>query len=332
MNRFARLLAFPLLIVSLIPGSISIARADNVIILDSAEAKLNLIDESTRKVVATELAGKEPHHLMISPDAKTLIVADSVSDNLMFLDPASGKIKSTLQDIEDPYQLGFSPDGKWFVTNGLRLDRIDIYHYDGHGFTLAKRVPLAKMPSHMTFSMDNRTVFVTLQESGEVAAIDLPTQTVKWKLHVGEDPAGLWMTPGDRYLLIGMTGEDDVAVVDWHNQKLVKKIHTGRGAHNFRSLDDGQHVAVTNRVDSTISILDYTALTNVGDITGLMPGPDDMELQADKRFLWVTFRFSRHVGIIDLTTRKLVDTIPVGRSPHGIFMADRAPVYAPNPD
>jgi DNA-binding beta-propeller fold protein YncE len=310
----------------------SVAHADNVVVLDSGEAKLNLIDENSRKVVETLPAGKEPHHLMITPDGKTLIVANSISDNLMFLDPVSGHVKGWLQDIEDPYQLGFSPDGHWFVTNALRLDRVDIYRYDGQHFTLAKRIPLEKMPSHMTFSMDNRTVFVTLQESGEVAAIDLPTQTVKWKLHVGNDPAGLWMTPGDRYLLIGMTGEDDVTVVDWRNQRVVKKIHTGRGAHNFRNLDDGRHVAVTNRVDSTISLIDYTALTNDGDITHLMPGPDDMELSRDKRFLWVTFRFSRHVGVIDLTQRKLVDTIAVGRSPHGIFVDDRAPVYAPNPD
>ncbi|CAB3748262.1 YVTN family beta-propeller repeat protein [Paraburkholderia solisilvae] len=309
-----------------------VAHADNVVVLDSGEARLNLIDENSRKVVETLPAGKEPHHLMITPDGKTLIVANSISDNLMFLDPVSGHVKGWLQDIEDPYQLGFSPDSRWFVTNALRLDRVDIYHYDGQHFTLAGRIPLEKMPSHMTFSTDNRTVFVTLQESGEVAAIDLPTQTVKWKLHVGEDPAGLWMTPGDRYLLIGMTGEDDVAVVDWRNPRVVKKIHTGRGAHNFRNLDDGRHVAVTNRVDSTISLIDYTTLTNDGDITHLMPGPDDMELSHDKRFLWVTFRFSRHVGIIDLTQRKLVDTIAVGRSPHGIFMADRAPVYAPNPD
>ena len=140
------------------------------------------------------------------------------------------------------------------------------------------------------------------------------------------------MTPGDKYLLVGMTGEDDVAVVDWHTRQLVKKIQTGRGAHNFRNLDDGKHVAVSNRVESTISIIDYTTLTKTADITGLRPGPDDMELSADRRYLWVTFRFARHIGIIDLTTRKLIDTIPVGRSPHGIYFANSAPVYAPNPD
>jgi DNA-binding beta-propeller fold protein YncE len=308
----------------------SAAHANNVIVLNSGEATLSLIDETTRQVVGTVPTGKEPHHLMATPDNSSLIVANSVSNNLMFVDPKTGKVQRWVENIEDPYQIGFSPDKRWVVTTGLRLDRLDIYHYDGHDMTLASRLPLAVMPSHMAFSNDSKTVFVTLQVSGELAAVDLATQQVKWKMKVGKVPAGLWMTPGDKYLLVGMTGADYVAVVDWRNQKIVKTIQTGNGAHNFRSLADGKHVAVSNRVASTISIIDEDTLTNVGDITGLMPGPDDMELSADKRYLWVTFRFAKHIGIIDLTTRKLIQTIAVGRSPHGIYFYDRAPVTAPN--
>jgi DNA-binding beta-propeller fold protein YncE len=311
---------------------VPVQATSKVIVLDSGEAQLTLIDEAKHKVLSTEPTGKEPHHLMVTPDGNSLIVADSVSNDLIFVDPHSGKVQKRVDDIEDPYQLGFSNDHTWFVTAGLRLDRVDIYRYDGHDLTLVKRVPLAKTPSHMTFSSDASTVFVTLQDSGELAAIDLATQTVKWKMPVGNTPAGLWMTPGDRDLLVGMTGEDDVAVVDWHKQQVIKRIQTGKGAHNFRNLDDGKHVAVTNRVASTISILDYTTLQKVGDIDGLLPGPDDMELSADRKTLWVTFRFARHVGVIDLNSRKLIDTIAVGRSPHGLYFADRAPVYAPNPD
>jgi YVTN family beta-propeller protein len=306
------------------------AHANSVIVLNSGEATLSLIDEATHQVIDTVPTGKEPHHLMVTPDNSSLIVANSVSNNLMFVDPKTGKVQRWVENIEDPYQIGFSPDRKWLVTTGLRLDRLDIYHYDGHNMALASRLPLAVMPSHMAFTNDSKTVFVTLQVSGELAAVDLATQTVKWKMKVGKVPAGLWMTPGDRYLLVGMTGADYVAVVDWRNQKVIKTITTGKGAHNFRSLADGKHVAVSNRVASTISIIDEDTLTNVGDITGLMPGPDDMELSADKRYLWVTFRFAKHVGVIDLTTRKLIQTIAVGRSPHGIYFFDRAPVTAPN--
>ena len=306
------------------------AHADNVIVLNSGEATLSLVDESTRQVVGTEQTGKEPHHLMATPDGKSLIVANSVSNSLMLVDPRTGKPQRWIENIEDPYQVGFSPDAKWFVTTGLRLDRLDVYHYDGQNVTLARRLPLAVMPSHMAFTSDSKIVFVTLQVSGELAAVELSTQTVLWKMHVGKVPAGLWMTPSDKYLLVGMTGADYVAVVDWRARTIVKTIYTGRGAHNFRSLDDGRHVAVSNRVASTISIIDEDSLTNAGEIVGLLPGPDDMELSADKRFLWVTFRFAKHVGVIDLTTRKLIQTIAVGRSPHGIYFHDRAPVTSPN--
>jgi DNA-binding beta-propeller fold protein YncE len=306
------------------------AHANNVIVLNSGEATLSLIDETSHQVVGTVPTGKEPHHLMPTPDGSSLIVANSVSNNLMFVDPKTGKTQRWLENIEDPYQIGFSPDRKWLVTTGLRLDRLDIYHYDGRDISIAKRLPLATMPSHIAFTNDSQTAFISLQVSGEIAAIDLATQTVKWKMKVGKVPAGVWLTPGDKYLLVGMTGADYVAVVDWRNQKIVKTIKTGNGAHNFRSLADGKHVAVSNRVASTISIIDEESLTNVGDITGLMSGPDDMELSADKRYLWVTFRFAKHIGIIDLTNRKLIQTIAVGRSPHGIYFYNRAPVTAPN--
>ena len=235
-------------VVCSVMGPVHLAQASTVIVLDSGESQLSLIDEASHKVMATEPTGKEPHHLMITPDGRSLLVANSVSNSLMFLDPQTGKVQRQVEDIEDPYQLGFSPDRKWFVTAALRMNRVDIYRYDGQNVTLVKHIPLEKTPSHLTFASDNRTVFVTLQDSGELAAIDLPTQTLLWRMHVGKEPAGLWMTPGDRYLLVGMTGEDDVTVVDWHKQQIVKKIQTGRGAHNFRNLDDGMHIAVSNRV------------------------------------------------------------------------------------
>ncbi|WP_456299697.1 YVTN family beta-propeller repeat protein [Paraburkholderia bannensis] len=309
----------------------SIAHANNIIVLNSGEATLSLIDDKTHELVGTVPTGKEPHHLFPTPDNSSLIVANSVSNNLLFVDPKTGKTQRWIENIEDPYQLGFSPDNKWFVTTGLRLDRLDIYHYGGAGnFTVAKRLPLSAMPSHLAFTKDSNTVFVSLQVSGEIAAVDLPTQKVLWKMKVGPAPAGMWMTPGEKYLLVGMTGADYVAVVDWRNQKIVKTIQVGKAAHNFRSMVDGRHVLVSSRVSNVISIIDEESLEKVGEINGLMPGPDDMELSADKRWLWVTFRFARHIGLIDMQTKKLVKTIPVGRSPHGIYFYDRAPVMSPN--
>jgi YVTN family beta-propeller protein len=303
------------------------AKDDVVVVLDSGDARITLINQDTRQKIGSFATGKEPHHLMATPDNRDLIVANAVGNDLMLLDPRTGKPIGSVPNIPDPYQIGFSPDHRWFVVNCLRLNRVDIYSYDQGKFLLAKRIPLKSLPSHMAFTADSKTVYISLQETNSVAAIDLPTQTVMWTLKVGETPAGLWLTPGDKTLLVALTGSDAVVAVDPRTRTVFKRIVTGKAAHNFRSMADGRHVLVSNRVSNTISILDMDTLSKVGDITGLRPGPDDMELSADRRWLWVTFRFARSVGVIDMQTRKLVDVIPVGKSPHGIYFHNRAPFY-----
>lgn len=299
--------------------------AQVAVVLNARDANVSLIDQKTFAVVGSVDVGKEPHHLYPTPDGRSLIVANAMSDDLHLLDPVTGQLQVRQRGIEDPYQIGFSPDSKWFVVNALRLDRVDIYRYDGRALGIAARLPLPKAPSHVWFSADSRFAFVTLQESESIAAIDLGRQQVAWQMRVGKLPAGIIVTPDDRYLMVGIMGEDCVAVVDWRAQKLLECIRTGRGAHNFRGQGDRRHVFVSNRVENTISRIDMTTM-KVVDTIPVPGGPDDMEVTADGRLLWVTSRFAKQVSVVDIAQRKVVQRIPVGRSPHGIYLHNRAPL------
>ena len=294
------------------------------VILNSGAASVSLIDMNTREVVKTIPVGKEPHHLMMTPDQKTLLIANAAGNDVVLMNPTTGELTGKIPNIIDPYQIGYSPNHKWFVANGNRLDRVDIYAANSADLKLASTVKLGKTPSHIAFTADSKTAFITLQDSNELAAIDLETQKVLWVMPTGKVPAGLWMTPGDQYLLIGITGEDYVQVIDWKARKEVKRIPTGKGAHNFRPLGDKKHVFVSNRIASSISLINMQTLEKVGEINGLPSGPDDMEITPDGKTLWVTFRFSKKVGVIDIPTMKLVTVIPVGKSPHGVFFYPRA--------
>jgi len=299
------------------------AQANVVVVLNSRDATVQLLDQATYQSLSTFPVGKEPHHLMATPDNKSLIVASSVGNELIFLDPKSGQIQRTLKDILDPYQIGFSPDQKWFVSNSLRLDRVDIYRYNGTNLTLNKRIPLAKLPSHMAFDTASTTAFLTQQGSDQVSAIDLVSGVVKWTMSVGKLPAGIAMTPDDKYLLVGIMGSDYVEVIDWRTQKTVKRIKTGMGAHNFRSAGDGRYTYVSNRVSNSINIIDQKTLENVGQIN-VPGGPDCMEITDDGKTMWVTLRWIKKVAGSDLKTRKITKLIPVGRSPHGVFFINSA--------
>jgi YVTN family beta-propeller protein len=300
------------------------AHANVVVVLNSRDANVSLLDETTYKEIGTIPVGKEPHHLMATPDSKSLIVASAVSNELIFLDPKSGQVQSRIKDIVDPYQIGFSPDQKWFVANALRMDHVDIYRYNGKDFTLAKRLPLAKMPSHMAFTSDSKIAFITQQGSDQVSAIDLATQKVMWTMPVGKLPAGIAITPDDKYLLVGIMGSDYVEVIDWRAQKTIKKIKAGEGAHNFRAMGDKRHIFVSNRISNTINIIDQKTLENVGtiDVPG---GPDCMELTDDGKTLWATLRWIKKVAVIDVPSKKVIKLIPVGRSPHGVYFNNHAP-------
>lgn len=298
------------------------ALAELAIILNSGDESVSLIDRNTYKEVKRFPIGKEPHHLMATVDDQELIVANAASNDLVFLNPVSGEILRRLPRISDPYQIGYSPDKKWFVSASNRLDRVDIYH--AADLKLAKRIEAPKTPSHIAFNRDSTLTFVTLQESNDFVAIDLATREIAWRHPVGHQPAGIWMTPDDKYLLVAITGQDHVEVVDWRARKTVQKLKTGKGAHNFLPVGDGRRLLLSNRMANTVSILDMQDL-KVLESFRVPGGPDDMELTADGKELWVTSRWLKQVQVIDMDSKKIKHSIAVGRSPHGIYLHSHAP-------
>jgi YVTN family beta-propeller protein len=299
-------------------GASSVARADQVIVLNSEEASYSLVSRSMRAEVGRSPIGREPHHLIATPDGKEVLIASTVTNELVGLDIKTGERKRVVRDIIDPYQLGFTADGKWFVTAAYRLDHVDIYRYDGN-FKLAGRIFIDGMPSHLAFDNESKTVFVTLQQSARIVAIDLQTQLIKWNAEVGKAPAGVVMLPDGKRLLVALTGEDAVVTVDPVNGTITGRLQTGKGAHNFWPRGDGRHWFLSNRIEGTVSLIDTQEMKVVSSLR-VPGGPDCMDITPDGKELWVTQRFLRRIAVVDLATMKVAGSIPVGKSPHGVFI------------
>jgi YVTN family beta-propeller protein len=294
-------------------GMADAANATTAVVLNSDDDTISIID-SYRETSRLHI-GRGPHHLIATPDARTLIIAMSGSNELVLIDRASGVEKQRIT-ASDPYQIGFSPGGKWFVAASIRLDRIDVY--DAQTYQLVHRLPAATMPSHIAFSHDGSTVFVTLQGTSSLIAIDVASGKVNWTAPIGPQPAGIITRPSGT-LLVGIMGSDYIAEIDPQNGGVIRRIHTGAGAHNFLAAPDGKTLYVTNRVAGTISVLDADTLAVTGTLQA-PGGPDDMALSPDGQELWVTGRWHAWVNVIELASGTLKTTVPVGRSPHGIFV------------
>ena len=236
-----------------------------IFVLNSLEANISVVDPQTWTDVRRIPTGKEPHHLYLTPDEKSLIIANAASDSLLFIDPRSGAVERTIRGISDPYHLRFSPDMKWLVTVGNRLNHVDLYRWNGKDPLLVQRIKTGKTPSHVWINSTSTTAYVTMQESDELVSIDLTTQTLQWRGKTGSLPADLYGTQDDRLLLVGLTGGTGVEFYDISgpNPKWIKTLPTGAGAHAFRSMGDKRHVLVSNRVANTISKIDYQTKTVV---------------------------------------------------------------------
>ena len=304
--------------------------AQNIFVLNSLDATISVVDGASFKEIRRVPTGKEPHHFYLSPDEKSLIVANATGNTLSFIDPATGELQRTVRDIVDPYQLRFSPDMKWFVTAANRLNHVDLYRWQPDNKTtpllLVKRISAPRTPSHLSIDSKSSVIYVSMQDSDELMAIDIATQTPRWKVSTGRMPADVFLSADDRTLLVGLTGDNAVEAwdVSVSPARLIQRITTGKGAHAFRSKGDKRHVFVSNRVANTINLIDLQTLKVVAEYPA-PGGPDCMEMLADGRTLLVTSRWARKLTMIDIDKRAVLRQVEVGRSPHGVWTLDHAP-------
>ena len=308
------------------PAGPGTAIASPVFVLNSLDDSVSVINPANWTEIRRIDTGKQPHHLYLTPDETSVIVANALSDSLTFIDPKTAEVQRVVRGVLDPYQLRFSPDMKWFVTAANRLNHIDIYRWDGKEMTLAKRVATGKTPSHLWIDSKSSTIYSTMQDSDELIAIDLGSQTIKWRTKTGPMPADVFGTADDKFMLVALTGSDAVEVYDVSGKTPVRSkiIKTAAGAHAFRAFGDKRHVLVSNRVANTISRIDLQTLAVV-DSYPAPGGPDCMDVSRDGKQILVTSRWIRKLTVIDVASRKVVRQVNVGRSPHGVWTLDHAP-------
>lgn len=291
------------------------ARAEHpkiAFVINSLSASIDEIDIDTHKIIRTVPVFREPHHMALTPDGRYLVVGDTTGNALFFLDPRTGEMVKHIT-MSDPYQIVFSPDGRLLTVAGLARDQIDIY--DAKTFKLLHRIRADTMPSHINYSPDSKNVYVSLQVSSQLIAIDTETGKVEWKKDVGKTPAGVLWHNG--MILVGIMGEGHVAEVDPRTGDVIGTIKTDPGAHVMFVPPDHKLIYVTDRESGNITILDAKTLQVIKSFQ--MPGgPDDLNFAPDGT-IWATLRWDHKVALINPKTFTYT-TIRVGRSPHGIWL------------
>ncbi len=125
--------------------------------------------------------------------------------------------------------------------------------------TLA-RIELPGQPMDWTPSGDDKLVFVSIPERGEVALIDTETFQRIGSIPAGKQPLRVALQPDQRLLWVGNNASDPaqsgVTVIDVPSRKAMKFFATGAGHHEIAFSADSRYAFVSNRDSGTLSVID----------------------------------------------------------------------------
>jgi YVTN family beta-propeller protein len=284
-------------------------------IANSMGDSLTLADTRTLEPFATIKVGREPHKFRQTLDGSAVYSCNTTSNELIEIDLATLRTRRHIPML-DPYNILFTKDGRYLYKVAYRYTFVEVH--DAETFRPLKRLQTGRQPSHVWFSPDGRWFVNTNQHSNSVTVIDTQAMAVARVLKVDPLPAGIQISHDGRYMFVA-SHVGTISVFATDEWKLVRKVHSGKGAHEIVATSDGRTLYVTNRYENTISVFDVATHRVVAKFP-VPGGPDMPMLSPDGSQLWVSGRFGDTATVVDARTLKALNTFPTGHSPHGIFL------------
>jgi YVTN family beta-propeller protein len=289
-----------------------------VYVPNSGAGTVDVIDPTTYKVIDHFAVGQIPHHIAPAWDMSELFVDNEGSSSLTVLDPRTGRPKGIV-NIPFPYNLYFTPDGTKAIDVVERLQRIEFRDWR-HGWKLLKSVGIPwPGADHLDFSADGSYLMISTEYSGVVAKVDVNKMALTGYVTVGGLPIDVRLSPDGTLFYVTNQGRMGVSVIDPVAMKEIQFIPTGRGAHGLYVSRDTKSLYVSNRLEGSISVIDFA--TRRVTAKWWIPGggsPDMLQLNPDGSRLWASGRYNSTVYVFDTTTGQVIAKIPVGVQDHGL--------------
>ena len=293
-----------------------------------------VIDPATMKVVDKFRVGINPQHVVPSWDLKTLWVTNNAEGrtdgSLTPIDPMTGKPGKTIP-VEDPYNMYFTPDGRSALVVAEALKRLDFRDPQTMKLQRSLAVPRCAGINHADFSIDGRYAIFTCEFAGD-AREDRLRRRQGGRLPQALARRRCRRTSAPRPTARCSTSPTcaptacSSSTARSSSRSASSRPGSGRTA-SIRAATARSSTSPTaartrftapGAARAASRCIDFATRTVVA--TWPIPGggsPDMGNVSADGKTLWLSGRYDDVVYAIDTTTGA-VQSIPVGREPHGL--------------
>jgi len=280
-----------LLLVFAVGGPHAVS-ADLLIVLNKSDHEAVLVDPATLKPVARIATGRGPHEVAISRDGRLAYVSNYGMYGVFREGQRVNEPGNTISVLD-------------LETRAVK-DTFDLGTY-------------AK-PHGIAVSRDGKRLWVTCEDSRAVLELDAGTGAVLEAWKTEQETSHMIVPAADETKLFVANIRSGSATIIERATDRVTSLFTAPGAEGIDVSPDGREVWVTNRADSSISVLDARRDTVIAKIESGGRFPIRVKFTPDGREAWVSCLQSDAVTVFDARTRQLLSTIPVGAAPVGIQM------------
>lgn len=241
--------------------------------------------------------GSGAAQIAVSPDGTKAVIGSDTSNTVTVLSISGGAVTTSTRTFADTPShvsaVGITPDSQYLFVGAYDgyLHILDLRSMDG-----ICKISLGNCrPGWMTVDPSGKSVVITSYNSDEVFVLGmnlenllgtLPESAVSPRGNVGViDPGEPDITADGRYAIVpSTTASGTVSVIDLSTSTPMvvgNPITVGSSPQGVAIVDDYDVALVTNRVSSTISVIDIASLVRVGTI-----GPSDATTSINRFAVW----------------------------------------------
>jgi len=326
--------SLPVLILILVTmAAASVSNATNkrakVYVTNSAGDDLTVIDPQSMKVIGSIKVGDRPHGVIPSPDGKKLYVSIEGTNELIAVDTASDRIIARVSVGRSPNQIAITRDGR-FIFVPLRDDNaVDVV--DTAAMKVVDRIKVPAMPHNAYASFDGRHIYIGSMMGSRITVIDASTHKV---LH--EIAPGNWVRPiaikrDESLAYTALSDFHGFVVVDLKSEKVIRRFelpslpagtpepYLKTYTHGLALTPDERELYVTSMPGNAVFVFSVPEIKQLAKIE-VGKDPNWIAIHPDGQLVFVSNSSSDSVSAIDTRTRKVVATIPVGRTPKRLIV------------
>ena len=267
--------------------------ADLLIVLNKSDHEAVLVDPTTLEPVARIATGRGPHEVAVSPDGRLAYVSNYGMYGVFREGERVNEPGNTLSVID--------------LERRAVKDTFDLGAY-------------AK-PHGIAVSRDGKRVWVTCEDARSVLELDAASGAVLEAWKTDQETSHMIVPSKDESRLFVANIRSGSATIIERATDRVTSLPTAPGAEGIDVTPDGREVWVTNRADSSISVLDAGRDSVLAKIESAGRFPIRVKFTPDGREAWVSCLQSNAVTVFDARSRRYLATIPVGAAPVGIQMS-----------